>query len=425
MYGLPKLDEHQPERIRHATHVANPGCYANRTHINFYFINVRGTLRFRRRRRIMKTFHTKAGAISMTQARIVIATGDTRLSATIATALVRALANEIQDREIVCVEPDDLKALGADPATSVLIFNTLSADLDTIANLRATRKSLYAVGIKTSMGLDPSRQYTEALEFLKKTSINLVLATDLLTDNNLVVAPEETHYGQSPNLVETLDFLAKMVTSRMTNRFTRSTVIPAETIAWSSPVVPENLRAVVNHCIERGAYKPVLGKTAGHFAVKLSDNEILTSIRKSNFNDLANVGLVRVESVGDNEVIAHGARPSVGGQSQRQIFAAHKETNIAHFHCPVKADAPLFSQIPVRDQWPNECGSHQCGANTSQGLHQVDLGDGDSLKIVFLDNHGPNIVFSDDTPADKIIGFIDANFDLSAKTGGLLVQGVH
>lgn len=361
----------------------------------------------------------------MTQARILIATGDSRLSAALASALVRAFANETQEREIVAVEPDDIAALGKDEGTKVLMFNTAAADLDTIASLRKTRKSLYAVGVKTSVGLTPAAQYTQALELLKKTSLNLVLAIDSVSGNSLVAAPEETHYGQSTRLIETLDFLAKMVASRMTNKFTRSTVVPADTIDWNSDLVPTNLRAVVNHCIERGAYKPVLGKTAGHFAVKLSDTEILTSIRKSNFNDLDNVGLVRVESVGADEVIAYGARPSVGGQSQRQIFAAHKEKNIAHFHCPVRPDAPFLNEIPVRAQWPNECGSHQCGANTSNGLHQVDLGDGHSLKVVFLDNHGPNIVFGDEVPAEKVNSFIDANFDLSAKTGGLLAGAAH
>ena len=132
-----------------------------------------------------------------------------------------------------------------------------------------------------------------------------------------------------------------------------------------------------------------------------------------------------MQSVGEDEVIAYGARPSVGGQSQRQIFSAHPETNIAHFHCPLRSDAPLLNAIPVRAQWPNECGSHQCGANTSQGLHRVDLGEGDSLKVVFLDNQGPNIVFAKETPAEKVIAFIDANFDLGAKTGGLLSHAMQ
>ena len=42
------------------------------------------------------------------------------------------------------------------------------------------------------------------------------------------------------------------------------------------------------------------------------------------------------------------------------------------------------------------------------------------MKVVMLDGHGPNIVFSRDTPANDVIDFIEANFDLSKKTGGLV-----
>lgn len=134
------------------------------------------------------------------------------------------------------------------------------------------------------------------------------------------------------------------------------------------------------------------------------------------------MGLVRVESKNDDEVIAYGARPSVGGQSQRIIFREHSQLDcIVHLHCPVKPDAPEKALIPVREQWPNECGSHECGRNTSRGLRYVDLGDGDKLAVVFLDSHGPNIVFNRQTPPEKVMRFIDRNFDLGAKTGGLVL----
>ena len=35
-----------------------------------------------------------------------------------------------------------------------------------------------------------------------------------------------------------------------------------------------------------------------------------------------------------------------------------------------------------------------------------------------LDNHGPNIVFHHSIDPQEVIDFIDANFDLSNKTGG-------
>jgi hypothetical protein len=295
-----------------------------------------------------------------------------------------------------------------------------------IGRIRRDRKDIFVVGFKTTTGATPDEQYAAAMGLLKNNSLNLVVANDTVTRHNLIAAPEETRYCSTTDRAEVLAFLAKMTVSRMQNRFTRSTVVPGEAIAWSSDAVPANLREVVDHCINQGAYKPVLGKTAGHFAVKVSDGEILTSIRKSNFNALKDVGLVHVQSRNDDEVIAHGFRPSVGGQSQRIIFREHPDLDcIVHFHCPVKADAPLKQSIPVKPQWPNECGSHQCGQTTSRGLNKVDLGDGDSLSVVFLDDHGPNIVFSRTTPAHKVRDFIDVNFDLRAKTGGLAAMAAH
>jgi len=70
----------------------------------------------------------------------------------------------------------------------------------------------------------------------------------------------------------------------------------------------------------------------------------------------------------------------------------------------------------IVEQWRNECGSHQCGAATSRNLVEV----ADGIKAVFLRDHGPNIVFRRDVDPQRVINFIKANFDLSAKTGGLV-----
>lgn len=290
-----------------------------------------------------------------------------------------------------------------------------------IGKIRKYRKDIFVVGFKTTTAASSDEQYLTALELLKTNSLNLVLANDTVTRNNMIVAPEETRYSETSDRQEVLSFLTKMTASRMQNKFTRSTVVAGNSINWNGQDVPDSLRTVVNYCIENGAYKPFLGKTAGHFAVKVDDATILTSIRKTNFNHLTEVGLVKVESRNADEVIAHGFKPSVGGQSQRIIFAEHPDKDcIVHFHCPVKNDATEKGLIPVKDQWPNECGSHQCGQNTSQGLREVNLGNGDKLSVVFLDGHGPNIVFNKTTPPEKIINFINRNFDLAAKTGGLV-----
>jgi hypothetical protein len=318
----------------------------------------------------------------------------------------------------------------SDPGVRVVVFDLATADGGQltgtdptellIARIRRVRKDIFVVGFSRTQGAGADEQYARALALLKTNSLNLVLAQDARSGHHLIAAPEETRYSVTNARAAALAFLAKMTVSRMQNRFTRSTVVPGAAVAWRSEAVPANLREVVDHCIQEGAYKPVLGKTAGHFAVKASDGALLTSIRKANFNHLDQVGLVRIESRGDDEVIAHGFRPSVGGQSQRIVFREHPDLDcIVHFHCPLKEDAPLQAAIPVKPQWPNECGSHECGRTTSRGLTEVDLGDGDRLSVVFLDDHGPNIVFARATPASKVRAFIDANFDLRAKTGGL------
>ncbi len=142
----------------------------------------------------------------------------------------------------------------------------------------------------------------------------------------------------------------------------------------------------------------------------------MTSMRGSNFNNLQELAYVHAED--DNNVISQGGKPSVGGQSQRIIFREHPEMDcIVHFHCPPKATIPL----PTRSQLAHECGSHECGKNTSDGLVEVESG----IKCVYLDNHGPNIVFNRKIDPQKVIDFIDRNFDLSDSTDQVNRQEVR
>lgn len=192
--------------------------------------------------------------------------------------------------------------------------------------------------------------------------------------------------------------------------FNRSTVVDGELIPWESDLIPDALRTVVNHCINFNAYKPFRGATVGHFACKVNENTFLTSVRKSNFNDLSKNGLVKITTDGPDSVIAYGAKPSVGGQSQRMIFHNHKDYDcIVHFHVEKRKD----SLIPIVSQREFSCGSHECGINTSNGLKQFG-----NLSAVYLDNHGPNIVFHRSINPQEVIDFIEDNFDLDQKTGG-------
>lgn len=276
--------------------------------------------------------------------------------------------------------------------------------------VRRERKDIFLVGFKATAGATPAEQFAAGLRLLKTSSCNLVLANDLQTRLDMIVTPEQASHHVTTDRGEALAALVDMALARSRLTFTRSTVIPGDPVPWSSELVPRALRRVVDHAIARGAYKPFGGVTVGHFAVKIGEGRFLTSRRKTDFNRLSEVGLVLVEARGDNEVIAHGARPSVGGQSQRIVFADHPGADcIVHFHCPLRPG----SKVPVRDQRPFECGSHECGKNTSDGLRRFG-----EIWAVMLDRHGPNIVFPRTADPEAVIRFIEANFDLGGTTAG-------
>jgi len=286
----------------------------------------------------------------------------------------------------------------------------LAAAQKVLGRIRRERKDIFAVGFKQTSGVDVDEQYLQGLHLLKGSSANLVLANDRVSGTHMVITPEEARYHVTTDRNEALRGLVEMADLRSQLTFTRSTVVAGEPVPWGSELVPENLRSVVDYCVSRGAYKPFRGVTAGHFAVKVSDHTFLTSRRKTDFNDLAHVGLVRVETDGPDSVIAYGSRPSVGGQSQRIIFDRNPGLDcIVHFHCPKRAG----SLVPTVSQREYECGSHQCGENTARGL-----GHFGGIHAVYLDEHGPNIVFAKHEDPTTVISFIEENFDLLRKTGG-------
>lgn len=289
-----------------------------------------------------------------------------------------------------------------------------------IGEIRKTRKDIFLIGFKTTAGATYGDQFRAGLKLLKQSSCNLVLANDVHTRTGIIVTPEQAAYGHTEvggykhSRESVLFTLVEMATARANLTFTRSTVVEGDRISWGNINIPPTLRKTVDHLIARGAYKPFLGKTVGHFAVKVSDGLFFTSIRGSNFNELSKEGLVQVETLGDDRVIAYGAKPSVGGQSQRLVFGNHPDVDcIAHAHIPLKAARK--DDIPIRQQWKFECGSHECGQNTSDGLR--DFGGG--IKAVMLDQHGPNIVFNRKADPDQIIRFIDANWDAHLQTSPL------
>lgn len=281
-----------------------------------------------------------------------------------------------------------------------------------IGRIRETRKDIFLIGFKTTNGATEQEQYLAGLNLVKQASCNLVLANDIGTRTNMIITPEEATYHVTKDRNKALINLVDMTYFRSDLNFTRSTVVEGDPIPWNSELIPKSLQTVVNYCIAKGAYKVFNGSTVGHFAAKIDEETFLTSRRKTNFNNLDTVGLVMVKSDGLDSVIAYGSKPSVGGMSQRIIFKDHPDSDcIVHFHCPLRSDHE--DSIPIRSQREVECGSMQCGKNTSSGLKQFG-----NIKAVMLDNHGPNIVFNRNTNPNDIITFIEQNFDLSGKTGG-------
>lgn len=281
-----------------------------------------------------------------------------------------------------------------------------------IGNIRTGRKDIFLVGFKTTCGASKQEMYEKGLRLCKEGSCNLVLVNDTKTRWNMIVTPEEAAYHETDFRHEVLENLVDMVYYRSQLTFTQSTVVEGKPVEWADPRLPDSLRKVVEYCISGGAYKVFGGGTVGHFACKLSDTEFLTSIRKSDFNKISEIGLVYVKTDGPDTVLAYGAKPSVGGQSQRIVFKDHPGFDcICHFHSPLKENHP--DNIPVISQREVECGSHQCGNNTSKGLQSFG-----NLKAVMLDKHGPNIVFPKTIDPQEVMDFIERNFDLSKKTGG-------
>ncbi len=280
--------------------------------------------------------------------------------------------------------------------------------------IRAERKDIFLVAFKQTDGASTDEQYRLGLNMLKAASANLVLANDRASRANMIIVPEEAAYHVTTDREAALRSLVEMAYLRSHLTFTRSTVVSGEPVPWESDIVPPALRAVVDHCIDRGAYKTFRGVTAGHFAVKVDDTTFLTSRRKTDFNDMKRVGLVKVRTDGPDSVIAYGSKPSVGGQSQRIVFEEHPDADcIVHFHCPKKAG----SDVPTVSQREYECGSHECGRNTSRGLRRFG-----NLLAVYLDEHGPNIVFNKSIDPKEVIDFIETNFVLEDKTGGYAIS---
>lgn len=305
------------------------------------------------------------------------------------------------------VESDPLPPLQCGRLSSaeahLLELRPLPKLIDTV---RQVRKDIFLIGFKTTVGVGEDHQFHEALKLLKRASCNLVLGNDLQTRRNMVVTPEQSRYAVTERREDALLELVMMAASRSIGKFVRTTVVPGQTVAWDDPAVPAALRAVVDHCRSRGAFLPFEGRTVGHFGCRLGADEFLFSRRKVDFN--VETSLVRCRVDGD-QVVATGARPSAGAATQRELFRDHPGYDcVVHFHCPLRKGA----SAPVRDQFAFECGSKDCGQNTSEGMEEVAPG----IKAVYLDQHGPNVLFRSDGDPAAVVAYIESHFDLGSTT---------
>lgn len=283
-----------------------------------------------------------------------------------------------------------------------------------ISGIRKERKDIFLVAFKTTCGATESEQYEAGLRLLKSNSCNLVLANDTKNRRNMIITPEEARYTVTFDRERALEDLVDMTIARSSLSFDRTNVHEEAAVPWE--MAPENFRRVMQHCFDSGAYKPFRGITVGHFCVRTSEG-MLSSTRKRNHNNVHHEGLVRVVANEDGTLSSFGTgKPSAGARSQHLLLSENPDMDfIVHFHCPLREDHR--DDIRVQSQREYECGSLECGLNTVSGIRSFNEG---RIKAVMLDNHGPNIMFSKDTPVEEVIEFIDANFNLADKVGGLL-----
>lgn len=294
-----------------------------------------------------------------------------------------------------------------------------------IANVRRYRKDVFLVAFKTTSGEDERMTYAKGLRLLKRSSANLVFANDVARKTNMVVTPEEYTY-EGRDREETIRLLARMTAMRTRLDFVRTRVVQgerADPVALSEEgAIPANFVPVLRHLIERGAYKPFLGRTSGHFGCKVVGKPYarISSVRKENHNLVFGKGMAKIHGCKDGVIVAEGGKPSVGEHTQHRIYEAlgDKVDSIVHFHCERQVGFLQLGLVPGVPQFGFECGSVQCGENTASHMEELEPG----IWAVMLIGHGPNIAFSKDVPAAQVIAFIERKFELEQKTGGELPE---
>ncbi len=285
-----------------------------------------------------------------------------------------------------------------------------------IDKIRIKRSDIFLIGFKTTTSPDDNvieHMHLRGLKMMKRSKCNLVFVNDTLHRRNIIITPEESHYGSDLDRNDCLDLLSDIIILRSSGTYNSSILINESNFPFLE--LDSKMQSVLKMLIDSNAFicNNGNGFTPGHFCQKINKNTFVSSQRKADHNLVCENGLTKIvvnESDSGDTFNAYGdKKASVGARSQWLIFKENPDHKyIIHTHNPLLPE----SRIPVRSQLPYQCGSIECGLNTMGGLE--DMGDG--IKAVYLEKHGANIVFSEDTSLDSILSFISTNIKLGTKT---------
>lgn len=276
-----------------------------------------------------------------------------------------------------------------------------------ITKIRQKRPDIFLIGFKTTTNKSSDEQFLVALQMMKSTKCNLVLANDTVTRNNMVITPEETIYGETTDREKALQELVDITLLRNDLTYNRSNFVDTE--STSIKTTPKTFQKVIQFLIDNDGFLENNGNgfTPGHFCYKIDDKSFLSSQRKANHNLVFTEGMSVVEVEGDTFTVKGRRKASVGARSQWLILQQNPGYDcIIHTHNPLREG----SKLPVAEQRPFQCGSLQCGINTVTNMKEFD-----GIMAVYLDKHGANILFKSTDNIEKITNFVQENIELGIK----------
>lgn len=77
------------------------------------------------------------------------------------------------------------------------------------------RKDIFAVGFKTTTNASPDTQYAAGLGSLQQNNLSLVFANDVVTRRNMIIAPDEMLYRDTPDREVALRALVEVTSLRL------------------------------------------------------------------------------------------------------------------------------------------------------------------------------------------------------------------